>query len=201
MSLISTTSHHHSVCPQFHHSPTRSGETESLRLMRLDADMSNGFIQQTPSAVAGNVGDVESEAGFGFGASGPTRPRSTSAWRCCPTGSAEWHASGKNFGRRRTGPCSEDEDAASGVTGYTRWVAPYSAPAFEPCSAPKHLRMVVPPSGRRRLVLRGRGRSQRCHWLHQVRSSVCSSGVRVLLGLETPPHGRAALRAALPSTS
>ncbi len=64
-------------------------------------------------------------------------------------------------------------------------------------SAPKHLRMEVPPYGRRCVDLRGRGRSQRCHWLHQVQGS----GVRVLLGLETPSHGRAALRAAQPCTS
>ena len=48
MSPTSTTSHHHSRCPQLHHSATRSGEASSLRLARLVAGLSNGINQQTP---------------------------------------------------------------------------------------------------------------------------------------------------------
>jgi len=35
---------------------------------------------------------------------------------------------------------------------------------FGSYSAPKHLRMDVPPKGRRHVLLRGRGHSQWCHW-------------------------------------
>jgi len=49
MSAISTTIHHHSLRPQFHHSTTRSGKTLSLRLVRLIADLTNDINQQPPS--------------------------------------------------------------------------------------------------------------------------------------------------------
>ncbi len=49
MSLISTASHHHSLCPRFRQSYTGVSVPRSLRLARLAADMSNGIIQQTPN--------------------------------------------------------------------------------------------------------------------------------------------------------
>lgn len=48
MSSISTTRHRHALWLLIRHSDMRSGESSSLRLARLAADLDNGTTQHTP---------------------------------------------------------------------------------------------------------------------------------------------------------
>jgi hypothetical protein len=48
MSVISTTIHRHSLRSQLRHTRARSGESLSLRVTRLIADLTNGIIQHSP---------------------------------------------------------------------------------------------------------------------------------------------------------
>jgi hypothetical protein len=67
MSVIPTTIHHHSLRSRLRHSPTRGGESLSLRATRLIADLTNAINQHSPSpdysrGVTGSVLGVRENA-------------------------------------------------------------------------------------------------------------------------------------------